>query len=152
MGLSPAWQLLFSWPPGLAQLPSLPLGVEEEERGPLFSFHHHFSWWTQGPACPWKPRAGTPWHSAHEGLNRTPLSRVPHELGVRGEVPLAAEPRLAPALGHLRPLLRLRPWGRAEPWLPLPSGCCGARPAPGEMLRQLSWAVLRDVRKLYNLS
>ena len=142
-GCSPAWQLLFSWPPGLAQLPSLPLGVGVSP--PLFLMTSTARLSLETSSC---CTALCSWGANPHASQPCPTWTCRAWRGALGSSASACSCAWSPCSPCWGPW----PWGSAEPWLPLPSGCCGGRPAPSDRLHQMSWVVLRDVLKLYNLS
>ena len=86
-----------------------------------------FSWWTWGPACPWRPWAA-PWLVARRGEATHLPDHVPHEFGVFGETPaVAAVPRLAHVLGHLVTRVEAHGHGVAQS-----HGCCSTMAAAAE--------------------
>ena len=119
-GLSPSWLPLSSWWPRRCSAPLFP------------SSHGYvsppFSWWTWGPACPWRPWAA-PWLVARKGLSHTPPGSCPARTwcvwwDARGGGCASACPR---SWSPCDPCWGPRPWGSTEPWLLFHNGCCGRR-------------------------
>ena len=119
-GLSPSWLLLSSWRPRRCSAP-----LSSSSRGYVSP---PFSWWTWGPACPWRPWAA-PWLVARKGRSHTPPGSCPTRIwcvwwDARGGGCASACPR---SWSPCDPCWGPQPWGSAEPWLFFHNGCRGGR-------------------------